>query len=50
MIETDMQEKYLIFLNDINIVRVYDFKRLLRNNLDASNLLFTQFEDHHDTI
>ena len=41
LIENDYFEKNLIFLNNMNLVRVFDIKYLLHNILDTENLIFT---------
>lgn len=50
MIETDQLEKNLIFLSDMNVVRVFEVKRLLRSNLTSDNMIYTEFADHREPI
>jgi hypothetical protein len=50
MVEMDAREKYLVFVNDMNVIHIFNMIYLLQSNLDTNNLLFTELAHHSDTI
>ena len=41
LVEIDQKERNLIFVNNKNIIRVFEIKMLLRNNIGSDNMIFT---------